>query len=100
MPVWKRPQLVNKQSVTNTPTAPLHNKHLDLAAEGKSRSMEGRRHKSSAHQLAVAANSAAAGTAIQPVASSELTRAIVLASYHQPPDWYPIQQSVKKDLVR
>jgi len=98
LPLWKRPQPVNKQSVTNTPTAPLHNKHLDLAAEGKPRSMEGRRHKSSAHQLAVPANSG--GTTTQQVASSELTKAIVLASYCRPPDWYPIQQSVKEELVR
>lgn len=101
--MWKRPQpetAIKQPDATNTPTAPLHNKHLDatLAAEGKPRSMEGKRHKGvSAHQLAVPANSG--GAALQPVISSEMTRAIVLASYARPPDWYPIQQSVKQDLV-
>lgn len=61
--------------------------------------MEGKRHKGgSAHQLAVPANTG--GATIPPVTSTEMTRAIVLASYSQPPEWYPIQQSVKQDLVR
>ena len=60
--------------------------------------MEGKRHKGSAHQLAVPANSG--GTTIPPVISTEMTRAVVLASYSRPPEWYPIQQSVKQDLVR
>ena len=102
LPLWKRPQTlaVTKQPDAATPTAPLHNKHLDvtLATEGKPRSMEGKRHKGvSAHQLAATANSG--GATIQPVTSSEMTRAIILASYSHPPDWYPVQQSVKQELV-
>ena len=92
--------MATKQPEATTPTAPLHNKHLDatLAAEGKPRSMEGKRHKGgSAHQLAVPANSG--GTAIQPVSSTEMTRAIVLASYSRPPEWYPVQQTVRQELV-
>lgn len=102
LPLWKRPQpfVVTKQPDTATPTAPLHNKHLDVS-EGKPRSMEGKRHKGvSAHQLAAAAAASnSGGAAIQPVTSSEMTRAIVLASYSHPPDWYPVQQSVKQELV-
>ena len=61
--------------------------------------MEGKRHKGgSAHQLAsVPANSG--GAALQPVTSSEITKALVLASYHQPPDGCPIQQTVRQELV-
>ena len=91
---------VNKQPEATTPTAPLHNKHLDatLAVEGKPRSMEGKRHKGgSAHQLAPAPVAGAA--TLQPVSSTEMTRAIVLASYSRPPEWYPIQQSMKQELV-
>lgn len=102
LPLWKRPQpaAVAKQPDANMPTAPPHNKHLDatLAAEGKPRSMEGKRHKGgSAHQLALPANSG--GATLQPVTSSEMTRAIVLASYSRPPDWYPVEQRVKQELV-
>ena len=100
LPLWKRPDPASKPpEVATTPTAPPHNKHLDatLAAEGKPRSMEGKRHKGgSAHQLAVPSS----GAAVQPVASSEITKAIVLASYSRPPDWYPTQQSIKQELVR
>ena len=91
--------MASKPPEATTPTAPLHNKHLDAVTEGKPRSMESKRHKGgSAHQLAVPANSG--GTTIQPVISTEMTRAIVLASYSRPPEWYPIQQSIKQDLVR
>lgn len=91
---------VAKQPEATTPTAPLHNKHLDatLTSEGKPRSMEGKRHKGgSVHQMAAPANSG--GAALQPVTSSEMTRAIVLASYSHPPNWYPTKQSMKEELV-
>ena len=97
LPLWKRPP--EKPPDSSTPSIPLHNKHLDstLAAEGKSpRNVEGKqRHKGSALHLSVPPG----GAVLQPVMSTELTRALVLASFAQPPTWYPIQQSVKQELV-
>ena len=97
LPLWKRPP--EKPPDSSTPSIPLHNKHLDstLATEGKSsRSVEGKqRHKGSALHLSVPPG----GAVLQPVMSTELTRALVLASFAQPPSWYPIQQSVKQELV-